>query len=226
MISPEPLSDTATLLAGQSTDYERLLADGPQDPRVNRQFRRLADNIIKELPANEGGTLLFTGVGSSCHIADVAGYVARQLSLQPDVTVTLVDADPDLRTLSQRFDATDDDGLAEVLQEKLPVAAAVVPTVVKNIRFLPFGTRLGARQPATSQQVKSLLANLRSLSRYVVVATGTEQHLLRALISRHSDGTYLVVQLGMADRQRTTELAGHLTASGARLLGCVATGVD
>ncbi len=165
MISPEPLSARSTLLEGESTDYERWLADGPQDPRVHRQFRRLVDNIVKEFPAKEGGTLLFTGVGSSSHIADVAGYVARQLSLQPEVDTLLIDADADLKVLSQRLGAARENGLAEVLQEKLPVAAAVLPTVVRNLRFLPFGERLGARPPVTSQQVKAVLAQLKALSR-------------------------------------------------------------
>ncbi len=225
MISRKPLSTSLSPVSSSLSDYDRALAEGPSDLRVNRQFRRLTDNIVREFPAGEGGTLLFAGVGPDNHIADVAGHVARQLAVQQDVAVVLVDADPDMKVLTQRFAAVQECGLAEVLDARLPLVTAILPTSVHNLRFLPFGDRLAARPALSSLHVKATLEQLRRLAQYVVVAAGMNRHLLHSLISRHGDGTYLVVQLGAADRQQTSELASHLTASGARLLGCVATGV-
>ena len=223
---PRTAHGNVPLLAGNApTSYERSLVEGLHDVRLKRQFRRLADNIWKDFPSATGGTLLFAGVGSSSHIADVAGHLARQLSLPGDGDILLVDADATLRVLSQRFAATSNSGLAEVLQQKRSAATVVIPTAVANLWFLPFGQRLNERIPTASAEVKSLLTELRRTYRYVVVAAGTGGSLLHSLISRHCDGTYLVVQLGTADRQETADLAGHLTAAGARLLGCVATGV-
>ncbi len=225
MISPERLSSSALLHAGGAGDYQQLLIDGPHDPRISRQFRRLVDNIMRDFPRQDGGILMFAGVGSSGHIADVAGQVARQLALVPDSDVLLVDADAEQRVLTHRFAAVDEPGLSEALQEQSGVATAILPSVIRNLRFLPFGGALRIRSSASSRQMKLVLAELKSRARYVIVSTGAGWQLLHALAGRHSDGTYLVVQMGAADQQATTELASRLTASGARLLGCVATGV-
>ena len=102
MIFPEPLTATSTFLASNApTSYERSLAEGLHDVRLKRQFRRLAENVWKDFPSATGGTLLYAGVGSSSHIADVAGQVARQLSLPGDGDILLVDADSTLRVLSR-----------------------------------------------------------------------------------------------------------------------------
>ena len=127
------------------TTYEMCLALEHDDLRLQRQLRRLVDTIIGQFPAEQGGTLLFAGSGSSSHVADVAGSVARQLTTVTQGSVVLVDADGVDRVLTQRFAATTEKGLAEALQDGVPAGRFVVSTAVPRMAFL--GVR---RQPGTA----------------------------------------------------------------------------
>ncbi len=225
MISPKPLAPKSTRVASRVARRNRPLPVSSQDRRVERQYRRLADNIMREFPASLGGTILFSGVGSSRHIAHVAEQVTHQLSVQAAVRVALVDGDPDTQLLSERLAVNGDCGLVEAIQQQTSVASALTATEVPNVDFLPFGDCCHASAPVANTLVRSVLDDLRQLCRYTVIASGTNTSPLCAMLSRHCDGMYLVVQLGMAGRQETADLASHFTRAGARLLGCVATSV-
>jgi Mrp family chromosome partitioning ATPase len=110
-----------------------------------------------------------------------------------------------------------------LLQDRTSIEATVVSTDVDNLRFVPFGDRRLARNPIAPGSVSALLSQLHQDCRYVVMAAGIETSKLLAMLSRASDGTYLIVQLGAAQRQDTSALADFLSRAGARLLGCIAT---
>lgn len=225
MISPKPLAPRSTRVASRVSQHAHRVPASAHDTRIERQFRRLADNVMREFPVAAGGTLLFSGVSSSSHIAHVAEQVAQQLSQQANVRVALVDGDPDTPMLSKRLRIDGDVGLAEALQQQTSVASAMIATEIPNVDFLPFGDRGNGRTPIANSAVKSVLSDLHQLCRYTVIVSGTNTSPLCAMLSRHCDGMYLVVQLGMAGRQQTADLASHFTRAGARLLGCVATSV-
>lgn len=226
MIHPEPL--TCRPVRGERPAARATLSIGAQagNTRVQRQFHRVAETVVKEFPASSGGTILFSGAGSSGHVADVALQVALHLAQEQDVAVSVVDGDFENQTLTQRLSAGGENGLAEILQQQESLAAVLATTEIPNVRFLAFGDQRIARNPIASDLVKLTLADLRNMGRYTIIAAGTTFNSLHALLGRHADGTYLVVQLGAADSCRTTELARHLTRAGARLLGCIATGVS
>lgn len=194
------------------------------ETRVARQFRRLTDNIVREFPPELGGTILFAGIGSNRHVAEVAEAVARQLSFHLDASsVGLVDGNADTQLLTERLGGSEKAGLAEILQQRTSVASTLFDTGMPGVRFLPFGDRRDARNPITSESVKAAFSDLRHLCRYTVVTIGAAQTKLHALLGRHADGTYLIVQLGTSNYQETAETTRYLNCAGARLLGCVAT---
>ncbi|MFO7902117.1 MAG: hypothetical protein ACQESR_09360 [Planctomycetota bacterium] len=194
------------------------------EPRLARQFGRLTDNIVREFPPEVGGTILFTGLGSNRHVAEVAEEVARQLAFHLETSsVALVDGNADTPILTERLAGAQKVGLAEILQQRTTVASTLFDTGMRGVRFLPFGDRREARNPVTSQAVKSAFSDLRQLCRYTVVTIGAGQTKLHARLSRHSDGTYLIVQLGAANYQDMAKTTRYLNRAGARLLGCVAT---
>ncbi len=226
MISPQPITPRPTRAANFVPPHTtRAMSGRSHDARIVRQFRRLADNIAKEFPCLSGGTLLFSGAGSSNHIAEVAQQVARQLAFQSDIMVALVDGDGANQVLSKRLAPDANGGLAEVLQLQTSLPSAMTPTETPDLHFLPFGDRRTARNPIAPDAIRSLLADLRQLHRYVVIAAGADTSKMQAMLGRHCDGTYLVVQIGTAQRQETSDLARYLSRAGARLLGCVATSV-
>jgi Mrp family chromosome partitioning ATPase len=207
------------------TTYEMCLALEHDEPRLIRQFHRLVQTIVSQFPPDQGGTILFAGAGSSSHVADVSGYVAKQLTEQCQSEVILVDADAADRVLTQRFAAATEKGLVEALQDGTPAARFVVSTAIARMSFLAFGESLITRRTVPAQAARDAVAEWKANYRYAVVSAGATHTELTNLLARHCDGTYLVVQLGRADRLQTAYIGQTLTAAGARLLGSVATGV-
>ena len=91
--------------------------------------------IIDQFPPDQGGTILFAGAGSSSHVADVAGHVAKHLTTVCHSDVMLVDADAADRVLTQRFAAGTEKGLVEALQDGTPAGRFAVSTAVPAWRF-------------------------------------------------------------------------------------------
>lgn len=208
-----------------ATTYEMSLAHGPDDSRLVRQMRRFTDKIVGEFPPDMGGSLFFSGVASGGHVADVAAQLARQLTERRESDVLLIDADAGRKVLSQRFAASAECGLGEALQETLDAGKLVVASAIARLHFLPFGAASLSRRTTPWSAVQSMVADLRRNYRYVIFAGGTTHDVLSEALGRFCDGTYLLVPLGRAERDESSQAARRLTASGARLLGAVVTGV-
>jgi hypothetical protein len=222
----EPMvSDVPSSTSSAGTTYEMCLALEHDEPRLARQFRRLLDAIIGQLPTEQGGTILFVGAGSSSHVADVAGQLAKQMTIECHSDVILVDADAGQKVLSQRFAAATEKGLVDALQDGTSAERFAVFTAVPRMSFLTFGESLIWRRGVAHDAVRDVVAQWKRKYRYTVIAAGNELSHLTSLLARHCDATYLVVQLGQAEKQPTSQLARDLIAAGARLLGSVATGV-
>jgi Mrp family chromosome partitioning ATPase len=206
------------------TTYEMCLADEQDDPRLTRQYRRLLNAVMTELPPTSGGTILVTGTGSSSHVADVVGQLARLLTTECQSDVLLADVDAGQRVLSQRFAAAGDHGFVDALQDRLPVRNWAAKTVVARLSFLPFGQGTSWRRALVPEAARELVADCRKSFRYTLLAGGGEVSPLTQHLARHCDATYLVVQLGQADRLKTVQCTHELVSCGARLLGCIATG--
>jgi Mrp family chromosome partitioning ATPase len=158
-------------------------------------------------------------------VADVAGHAARQLSARGGGRAILVDADAHGKVLTQRFAATMEQGLAEALLDGIPPSRHVITTAVPYLDFLPWGRGRISRRATTPVLVRGMVAEWKRCYRYTIVAGGVELASPVGLFSRYCDATYLVVQLGQAGPESTRAAADTLMAAGARVLGCVATGV-
>ena len=207
------------------TTYEVSLAQGIGNTRLARQYRRLAENIVNDFPASQGGTLFVSGVGPTGHIADVAGQIAVELTQAVDADVLLVDADADRKVLTQRFAANNERGLSESLHEGTLASGAVLHAAVPRLRFLPFGNVGLTRRTVAWQAVEGMLEDLRRSNRYVILASDGPEGPLAEAVGRYADGSYLVVQLGNSEISQLHDAMANLTSAGARLLGCIATGV-
>ena len=231
-VAPQLVESTATTVDNKprkqrsaGTTYEISLAQGIGSARLARQYRRLAENIANEFPTTRGGTLFLSGVGPTTHVADVAGQVAVELSHLADVDVLLVDADADRKVLTQRFAANSERGLSESLQESTLASSAVLHSAVPRLRFLPFGNVGLTRRTVAWQAVEGMLTDLRRNNRYVILASDGAHGPLAEAVSRYADGSYLLVQIGSSEISGISQAVSQLTAAGARVLGCIATGV-
>jgi Mrp family chromosome partitioning ATPase len=225
MISPWPMTTGTTEVLDpiHSTVRSHGLHEPPA-PRVTRQFRRLITNMTREFPAELGGTLLLCGVGSSAHIANVATHTARQLAVQCHAPVTLVDANVERHVLTTQMAADNVVGLVEVLRNQGSLHDALRSTDLPSVSFLPSGGVGQDSDDVASDMVRNMLRQLRQACRYAIIAAPDRASRLQTLLGRHCDGTYLVVQLGTAERAETSQLSERLAHAGARLMGCVVTG--
>ena len=226
MVLSQRLAVRPRRLSARSHIYSGATAGRPAvDPRAARQFRRLAANVLQEFPLATGGSLLFSGVSSSCHAAKVAQGVAVELAGMTDIDVALVDVDSREYQLSEEFATHQQVGFSDVLQGRCLLSDALVATEQPNLQLLPFGDRRYGRCSAESTLVCATLSAVREVSRFAIYSGGVETSSLQAVLSRHCDGTYLVVQLGDASREDTSATANFFSRAGARLIGCVATDV-
>ena len=159
-------------------------------------------------------------------MADVAGSIAQQMTTVCHSGVILVDADAVDRVLTQRFAAETEQGLAEALQDSIPAGRFAVTTAVPRMAFLASGHSLPLQRAVSPQAVREVVAEWKASYRYTVVAAGATLSKLTGWLARFCDATYLVVQLGQADRQHAAFMTRALTAAGGRLMGGVATGVS
>jgi Mrp family chromosome partitioning ATPase len=207
------------------TTYELALRQGGSDPRLARQVRRLAAAVTGEFPPEVGGIMLLGGVAAGGHVADVAGLLACALGEQYEQEVLLVDADGAQKILSQRFAATAEAGLAAAVHCDVVPRHTLVSSILPRLRFLPYGHSAIPRRVLERQTLQCVLTDLKRDFRYIVVAGGTTVDPLLKALGRCCEGTYLVIPLGQAERDRSAAVIQRLTACGARLLGAIVTGV-
>ncbi|MHB0957265.1 MAG: P-loop NTPase family protein [Pirellulaceae bacterium] len=220
-----PATDAPPPARSAGTTYEMCLALEHDEPRLARQFRRLRESIVSELPKDRGGTILFVGTGSRSHVADVAGQMAKQMTIECHSKVILVDADAGQKVLSQRFAAVTEKGLVDAVQDGTAAGRFTKLTAIPHLSFLAFGESLVWRRIVAHEAVHGLVTEWRQSFRYAVISAGGDLNPLTSLLARCCDATYLVVQLGQAEKDQMLAVARELTAAGARLLGSVATGV-
>lgn len=210
--------------AAAGASYERCLVQNLDEPRLLRQFDQLAQTVLQEFPPELGGSLLLAGVGSSSHVADVAAHLARRLAAHGRASL-LIDADASRPVLTQRFAAAGEHGLIDTLLDSASASRYVLETSVPHLAFLPLGQGRLSRRAALPDRVRLTLTHWRRDFLYRVIAGGVEISAALGAWARHCDATYLVVQLGVAERQQAAAATGTLVAAGARLLGAIATGV-
>lgn len=210
---------------GAGTTYEVALRRGPEDSRLARQLRRLAEHIAVECPHEHRATILIAGTPPDAHAADVAGLLACEFTGRFGGRTLLVDADGEQKVLTQRFAAVGQPALAEILLNDLPLRRAISQSLVPQLEILPYGDSSPTRRTLEPERVRVLLQGLKRTYSYVIVSGGSCQDAVTKCLARYCDATYMVLQLGKTERQQALATVDFLTCAGARLLGSVATGV-
>jgi len=204
-------------------------ADGLQvDERVvayHRPVAALTENfkqfntVIRAMTQGAASTLAFTsaskGEGKSVVTLNFAVALARDC----EGSVCIVDADlrnPSLHRLMGMHNAH---GIADVLEGKLAVEDAPVPTPVEKLFLIPAGNiPPNPSELFGSRRAAQVIGELRSRFEYVVFDTASVLPAADTIhLATQLDGVVIVVQAGGTSRKqvaRAIELLGHANVLG------------
>ncbi len=191
------------------------------------QFGDLADAILERCRTDRTRALLFTSPGDGEGKTSILVPVATVLADRLRDEVLLVDANVRRPGLGRFFDLSSNLGLVDVLEGVVDWTEIVCKTSIPHVSVLP-----GSRIPADGQwsisvvKFASLLNELRSQYRLILIDAVSLVHPFAAPMARHCEGVYLVVQLGHTSRQAIRQAVKVLERNDAMLLGGIVTMVD
>ena len=197
----------------------------PQDPgllRLSEDGLRLGARLRASLTDSDR-TLLFTGTAEGDGVTTVATRVACALSRMNEGEILLVDGNLRRPRLHEIFDAMPVPGLFDVLAGTATLDAAVRPTEIASLSYLPAGnTEPDPASLLTSTGFAKLMLELRGLFRFIIVdSSPLLQFADTALIAPHTDGVVVVVAAGRRHRGAVREVTQVVGGLRAKLIGVV-----
>lgn len=220
---PAPVREPAPTIPLHAEVPRRAAPERPANDYAP-QYCELADAILDRCRTDRARALLFTspgdGEGKTSTLVPVAAVLADRLRDE----VLLVDANVRRPGLSRFFDLSSSLGLIDVLEGVGDWTEIVCKTSIPHLNVLP-GSRIPADGQWTIPAIKfaSLLNELRSQYRLVLIDTPSLVHPFAAPMAKHCEGVYLVVQLGHTSRQAVRQAVKVLEGNGGVLLGGIVT---
>ncbi|HXV19774.1 MAG TPA: polysaccharide biosynthesis tyrosine autokinase [Desulfuromonadales bacterium] len=218
--------DAALLLANPlPVSSPFLVAPGNKNnPAAAEEYRKLKSLVLR-LTRGERflNTLLITSAGSNEGKTLTALNLAIVLAQEYDHSVVLIDADLRRPSVHRYLGIKPEVGLAQCLQDHLPVARALVKTGLGRLVVLPAGGVVADPvELLSSARMKDILRELKSRypDRYVIIDTPPSAPFADAqMLGQVVDGVLFVVREGVARTNDIREGLGSL--KDANLLGVV-----
>lgn len=187
---------------------------------VSEQFRTVRTNINFSTPDKELNTLLFTssspGEGKSTSAANVAIVFAQE-----GKKVLLVDADMRKPTMHYTFHTTNTTGLSNLLTKQWSLEDVTKVTDIEGLHLITCGPI--PPNPAELIGSNSMDALIRELtSQYDLVIFDAPPLLSVAdaqILSNKCDGTILVVNSGVTEKESARKAKESLESAKANILG-------
>jgi Mrp family chromosome partitioning ATPase len=206
----------------QPTLLERAVRRTLADHERSEPYRQLADRLKADLDQIAGRSILLTGVGPASETHEVILHAAAILA-EAGEPILVIDGDVARRTLSSQLECSSGTGLAELARGETPDADPIQATTFDNLSVLPIG-KVRLPDPATvANRLAALVQSLEESYRFVIIDGGRTSDLAPAALARLCDATYFVVRLGETEATTAQAALRDFRATGARLLGCIAT---
>jgi succinoglycan biosynthesis transport protein ExoP len=200
---------------------------GAQELATQSEYIRMVRTaLLQRLDGRRGNVILVTSAESESGKTTVAMLLGKSLA-HCGKRVLLVDADLRNPCVAKRLGLQSGPGLVAALRAGAPDAKTIVPCDTDRLSVLPAGDRWEGNEP-------ELLANGtfsncldRWRSQYDIVLLDSSPVLPVAdarILSRHADGTIMVVREGHCRRADVVDALAHLVTAGAKLVGTVFIG--
>lgn len=191
--------------------------------RLSDDAVRLASRLAASL-APDQRVVLFTGTGAAQGVSTVTAQVALAFAKLVQERILLLDANIDGPTLHTTFAVPVAPGLAEVLERRVTLDAAVSRKDVDNLWFLPRGGEADYIHLFGSEACKELLQSLRQKFRLTLIdASPILLSAPTSILASQSDGVVAVVAAGRDHKADVVELKRILDGLKVRLIGAVLT---
>jgi exopolysaccharide/PEP-CTERM locus tyrosine autokinase len=218
--------DAALLLANPlPVSNPFLVAPGSKNnPAAAEEYRKLKSLVLRLTKREKFlNTLLITSAGSNEGKTLTALNLAIVLAQEYDHSVLLVDADLRRPSVHRYLGIHPEAGLAQCLQDNLPVSRALVKTGLGRLVVLPAGNAVADPvELLSSSRMKDIIRELkhRYPDRYVIIDTPPAAPFADAqVLGQAVDGVLFIVREGVA---RTNDIREGLSSlKDANLLGVV-----
>lgn len=214
---------------GQIPFVRRIGDLGSEDSAALVESVRMVRTILlQRLSDQDGSVVLITGAGPGCGKTTVSQMLARSFA-QCGKKVLLVDTDVRNPALSERLGIDRKPGLISALIENLPDDEIIVETGSPGLSVLPAG---GSRNHCEAElfangALEARLARWREEYDAIILDSAPVLPVADpAIISRHADGTIIVVREEHCRRTGVADAYQCLVSSGAKLLGTIFIGSD
>ena len=209
-----PQQSTAPAMVGEK--IARVDRPGDQDT-----IAQLAKTLMVRFAQDTATAICLVDPDSSrqtaAHLVDLAGAI----SAQSDARVLLVDGDIENKHVSKEFEASDADGVAELLNVSQSSSKLVRKGRQGQVDLLPAGRGMVGSQRPLDQRIDSLIQEAKSTYRFVMIAAGSPDSSVTDACARSSEATFLMLRIGHTLRTAGHQALSRLTAGGARVLGCI-----
>ncbi len=193
------------------------------DPTATESLRLLRTTLMASLERIGGNVIQITSAEPGCGKSTLASELSRSIAML-NKRVLLVDADVRRPTLSENYDVRGNAGLMALLATPKADAGAVQDADVPTLFIMPAGECKSIREVElfANGGFGSLVGRWRAEFDFVVLDTSP---LLAsadaAILSRHVDGTLLVVRERSCRRRAVHAALESLNAAGGFVLGTV-----
>jgi Mrp family chromosome partitioning ATPase len=219
-----PIPKAGLRLMQQTGIAPEVVAYHFPDHPVSGEYRTVRDQIVRQFDEPGPKVTLFTSAGPHAGTTTVLVNFAVSLIQEFGSRVLLVDANIARPGVARRLGAAESPGLADVLNQSIPLAWALQPTPVTNLHLLAAGTPTDATEEQMANDLPRLVGQLRQWFDWVVIDGGVWGDL------PGSDGTcaatdavYLVTRSGDIELPGFGGLRAEVANSGGHVRGYIST---
>jgi tyrosine-protein kinase Etk/Wzc len=198
VIATVPRSPLLTRLRKNKKSPNRLLAHADNDSLSYEAIKSLRTNLMFGMPVvgkvgERAKVILITGESPGVGKSFISANLTEVFS-QLDKKVLIIDADMRLGELHRMFDMTPDNGLGDYLAQQGELAAAIHPTSIDNIDFMPRGQH--PKNPSSllsGDKFEQMMTELNEHYDYIIIDSPPILAASDAMIMSHYANKVLMV---------------------------------
>lgn len=223
------LSDRVQQIASATVESPTPVAASEKDTRPTDRFvgeaiRNVVNQILERSSPSVPMVLLFVGSEPNHHVDELSARIATALCDTTESRVLLVDSDNVGKKLTNASGRLKESGMTEVIEYNRDWQTNLLRNTRSNLDFLPVGNGSFGRWNQ-EELLRKAARGMKTDYQFVCVSAGDAHSKAAKLWSDVCDGSYLLVSIENSNGTIAKSAVAELKASGARLLGCIATDV-
>lgn len=181
----------------------------------------LRDAILNRFPLASPVIVLMVGSENNIHTDFASARLAASLADMAIGNILLVDSCP-LKRLTRAYEGIDYRGISNLMATAEPWQDLILSLPIGRLDFLPAGTSHWEHWGAETRLIQ-MASDWKRHYQFVLVTAGDAHQTIAKLWTSVCDGSYLMVSMKNSNPHIAESAVTELQASGARLLGCIAT---